>query len=369
MIRRFYVNNFRCLENFELNLTGKSSTLLIGRNGSGKSTVGLALGKLQKIARGTNRIADLLTPAELSRGRDNVPIRFELEVELESAIVKYELALELPKGFREMRVLEETLSRDGDRVFERKHAQVTLVRQGSLPESKFNIDWHLVALPIIHAAGDDHPVGRFNRWLSRMLILRPIPELINGESIDETLFPEANVSNFGAWFSGLLGFAPSAYSTIDAHLRDLMPDFRDVKNPQVAKDARSLQVQFSTTAGSLTLPFASLSDGEKCFMICALVLAANEQYGPICCFWDEPDNYLVLPEVGHFVTALRKTFQGGGQLIATSHNPEAIRRFSDENTLVLDRKSHIEPTLIRSLAELEYKGDLVDLLIRGDARL
>ena len=101
-------------------------------------------------------------------------------------------------------------------------------------------------------------------------------------------------------------------------------------------------------------------------MICALVLAANEAYGPLFCFWDEPDNYLSLDEVGHFVLALRKAFQSGGQFIATSHNPEAIRRFSDENTLVLYRKSHLEPTIVRPLSEIQVNGDLVSALIRGD---
>ena len=125
-------------------------------------------------------------------------------------------------------------------------------------------------------------------------------------------------------------------------------------------------VQFSNGQGSLSLPFEDLSDGEKCFMICALVLAANDAYGPLLCFWDEPDNYLALSEVGHFVLALRKAFQSGGQFIATSHNPEAIRRFSDENTLVLHRKSHLEPTIVRPLKELQVNGDLVGALIRGD---
>ena len=101
-------------------------------------------------------------------------------------------------------------------------------------------------------------------------------------------------------------------------------------------------------------------------MICAMVLAANEAYGPLLCFWDEPDNYLALSEVGHFVLALRKAFQSGGQFIATSHNPEAIRRFSDENTLVLYRKSHLEPTIVRPLTELrasgDFSGDLVEAL-------
>jgi len=118
--------------------------------------------------------------------------------------------------------------------------------------------------------------------------------------------------------------------------------------------------------GSFNLPFGELSDGEKCYMICALVLAANDAYGPLLCFWDEPDAHLALSEVGHFVLALRQAFSSGGQFIMTSHNPEAIRRFSGENTLVLHRKTHVEPTVVRPLQELQVHGDLIGALIRGD---
>ena len=45
--------------------------------------------------------------------------------------------------------------------------------------------------------------------------------------------------------------------------------------------------------------------------------------------------------------------------MVTPHNPEAIRRFSDENTLVLDRHSHLEPTVIRPLQDMAVTGDLV----------
>jgi len=145
-----------------------------------------------------------------------------------------------------------------------------------------------------------------------------------------------------------------------------MPDLKDIRNPVIGKDSRSLFVNFSNGQGSMSVPFEDLSDGEKCFMICALALAANHAYGPVVCFWDEPDNYLAPSEVGHFVLALRKAFQSGGQFIATSHNLEAIRRFSDENTLVLHRRNHLEPTIVRPLRDLQVGGDLVGALIRGD---
>jgi len=49
------------------------------------------------------------------------------------------------------------------------------------------------------------------QWLARMLILRPIPRLILGDSDQETLQPNPQVTDFGAWFSGLLAYAPAAY--------------------------------------------------------------------------------------------------------------------------------------------------------------
>ena len=103
MITRLYVHNFRCLENFELPIAGKSSALLIGKNGSGKTTVGLALEILQRIARGTNRVGDLVKPKDLTGARTDVPTRFEIEVELDRRIYSYVIILGAwtdPEGLR-----------------------------------------------------------------------------------------------------------------------------------------------------------------------------------------------------------------------------------------------------------------------------
>ena len=113
-----------------------------------------------------------------------------------------------------------------------------------------------------------------------------------------------------------------------------------------------------------------LSDGEKCFVIFALTIATNSTLGPILCFWDEPDNFLAPDEVGHSVLALRKSFQDNSQLIITSHNPEAMRRFSEANTWYLYRNSDLEPTIIASVDGMRasglFEGGLVGALIRGD---
>jgi energy-coupling factor transporter ATP-binding protein EcfA2 len=343
-----------------------SSVLLIGKNGAGKTTIGLALEILQKIARGTNRVRDLVEPSDFPQGRTEVPMRFEISVELNRDLYNFSVVFDFPKGFKELRVSSEALSVNAHLIYSRNLAEVHLARSGAEKEADFRIDWHMVALPIIQEQSTTDPIFIFKQLLARMLILRPNPGLISGDSKEETLQPSIQLTDFAAWFSGLLAYAPSAYSRIDAYLRQVMPDLKDIKNPTVGKDSRSLVVQFSIGQRSVSLPFEALSDGEKCFMICALVLAANDAYGPVLCFWDEPDNFLAPSEVSHFILALRRAFQSGGQIIATSHNAEAIRSFSDDNTLVLFRQNHLEPTRVQSLSEMNISGDLTSALVRGD---
>jgi predicted ATPase len=99
MMKRLYVNNFRCLDNFPLEFDVHSSLLLLGRNGVGKTTVALALRVLQAIGRGTSRVGDLLTPEDMSRGRTDVPVRFEIEVLLAGKTFASSVALEFPNRF------------------------------------------------------------------------------------------------------------------------------------------------------------------------------------------------------------------------------------------------------------------------------
>lgn len=369
MLQRLYVHNFRSLENFELKPGGIPSALLIGKNGSGKSTIAAALEIFQHIGRGINRVGQLVQTKDFAHGRSDVPMRFEIEVELAGKPYHYILALELPEKFKELRILEEKILVSGEPIYSRKEAQVSLHGNSHNRDAQFFLDWHLIALPVIQVRSETDPLHIFKTWLSRAIILSPIPSLMNGNSSEETLEPKRNGSNLGEWLSGLLGRYPAAYTEIAGYLRQVMPDISEFRNDPIGKDAKSMNVHFLEKSASLIVNFDDLSDGEKCFFLCAVVLAANKTYGPLFCFWDEPDNYLSLSEVGHFIQSLRRAFQTGGQIIVTSHNEEAIRKFSHENTWVLDRKNHLEPTLIKLLEDLPPTGDLINALICGDIRL
>lgn len=80
MIQRLYVHNFRCLENFTLDLAGQSSLLLIGRNGSGKSTLLHCLGLFQSICRGSNRVRELISTTDFTQHRMDHPMHSTAQV-------------------------------------------------------------------------------------------------------------------------------------------------------------------------------------------------------------------------------------------------------------------------------------------------
>ena len=363
MIERIYVHNYRCYENFTIEFEERSSVLVIGRNGTGKSTLLSVLEMFQKICRGSNRIRDLIGPSDYTRHQTDLPVRFEVEVILDRRRFKYTLLFEMPPNFGEARIAEEKLVVDGDVVYSRKQAQVTL--PGG---SGFGLDWHIVALPIIKDRPGAPYVEQIRAFFAAMIIIAPIPANMSGFSDEESDELERDASNFSSWFNSLLVRYPASYSDLFNYLTSVIPDISSFENVPRGESGKQLLVKFEKENAdkTLSIDFKHLSEGEKCFFLSALITASNKANGPVFCMWDEPDNHLSLSEVGRFMIQLRKLTGRAGQLIATSHHPETIRRFSDENTVVFTRQSHLEPTVVRKLEDLPYSGDLIEALTRDE---
>ncbi|MDP2431355.1 MAG: AAA family ATPase [Pseudomonadota bacterium] len=367
MLQRLYIHNFKCFQNFELKPEGKHSSLLIGKNGAGKTSIAKALLVFQGIGRGINRVGHLIDLRDFLSAQTGLPMRFELEVLIQEKKYHYSLALELPEKFKELRVVEEWLEVEGEPVYVRELAQVSLRKvNGTSGDARFLMDWHLISLPLIQVQSENDPVHIFKTWLAQMVVLAPIPQLMLGESTEESLWPTTRGGNVVDWLAGLLGQYPAAYTAITSYLSEVMPDLKYFRYEPLGKESKRLVVHYAEEAGSLSLNFDELSDGEKCFFLCSIIVAANQTYGPIFCFWDEPDNYLSLAEVGHFILHLRRAFEQNGQIIMTTHNEEAIRKFSNENTWVLSRRSHMEPAQLRPLTELALNSDVIQSLLCGE---
>jgi len=371
MIERLYVHNFRCLESFTLDFAGQSSALLIGKNGVGKSTVLQALRVFQKICRGPNRVKNVIRASDFTRHRKELPMRFEVDAIVVGKRFKYSVSFEWPDDSYEARILEESLSRDGVSIFTRQQGQVQM--SGGSP---FGLDWHVFALPVINEKPPARSIQDVKAFFAGMILLAPIPQKMDGFSEEPATELDYHASNYASCLRAMLQQKPRSYSEFEAFVKGkteaekgVLPDFSSIENRERGKDGGSqLVVTFQppNTHEALSFDFDDLSDGEKCFMLSAYIVAANAVGPPVVCVWDEPDNHLSLSEVGHFITAMRKMTNRGGQFIATTHHPETIRKFSDENTYVLTRKSHLEPTELRPLRMFSYKGDLIHALVRDE---
>ncbi|MBC1258480.1 AAA family ATPase, partial [Trichormus variabilis] len=92
MLKRIYIDNFRCLVNFELNID--AINLILGGNGSGKSTVFDALRRLQSFIIGSHPIEMVFPIFECTRWQNLSIQRFEIELSGNQGNYKYELAVE-----------------------------------------------------------------------------------------------------------------------------------------------------------------------------------------------------------------------------------------------------------------------------------
>lgn len=369
MLERLYAHNFCCLENFEFKPGETPSALLIGKNGTGKSTVRRVLAILKAIGQGEAQVKELVKVSDFTRGRDDVPISFELTLKLEGRRYHYSLAFDSPPTFQKLRVLRESLVVDGDEVFRRQLAEVTVYRPGaSVEPGVFSMDWHLVALPVIQDRSASSRLQPLRDWMQRMVLLSPLPPLMTSTTSVEPVPIHSSASNLVDWLGTLLESHPTAYATVLEQVQKVMPDVMLFRFEKLGRDSRELRVKFKAGPTEDEQPFDRLSDGEKCFFLSAVLLAANRWDGPLFAFWDEPDNYLAVHEVGQFLVDLKRCFaQHGGQWITSSHNPQAVVNFAVDSTWVLARKSHLEPTLLRCVDELDLgETDLVQKLMDGE---
>ena len=366
MIERLYVHNFRCLENFTLDFGGQRSAVLIGKNGAGKTTVVNSLRVFQSISRGPNHVKHVIGATDFTRYDKSRPMRFEIDVALGGARFKYSVSFEWPAEFYQARIAEESLFKDGVEVFSRKHSQVQLAGR-----TAFGLDWHVFALPVINEMPPERSIKDIKVFFANMYLLEPIPSKAGGFSEKPETEMEREAWNFASCLRALLQSKPKAYGIFESYLKNVMPDFSSIEFEDRGKDGGSqLTVSFEQSQLSLSLSFDALSAGEKCLMLSAYIMAANSvrsaDDASIVCVWDEPDNHIALSEVGHLTTDMRKMAYQNGQFIATTHHPETIRKFADENTFVLTRKSHFDPSVVKPLSAYDYSGDLIHALIRGE---
>ena len=366
MIRRIYIDNYKCFRNFEIKLSSLPCTMLIGPNGAGKSSLGEILWLFHSIGYGLSNLAEALKSSvksgvmlstnggssDVAKTRsDNGVLHLEIDIGDGDCVWQYAIMAQ-PEGDK-FAVLRESLQ-----VNER---MLLLRSEGAFLNSaavKFTVERNVLLLPFAtDALGAVGEISRFKECLQRIQMVKPIPSRITSRVLARAGELKSDCSNLASWIVDLFARSPIAYQRFEDYLSLVMQDFGHVSVLPIASEGRILMVWFRTGDGNeeMGLPFESLSDGEKCQFVAAALLAANATMDNFTCFWDEPDNYITTSEIKYMMPALCHDFMKKGQLIVTSHSREAILTYGENEIIRLARSTHAQQTLppvsIKSLRE------------------
>ena len=372
MIKRLYVNNFRCLVDFEISFD--SMNLLLGPNGAGKSTVFDVLRRLQEFVTTGKEAYEVFRPSDLRRGKDG-PLEtiqtFELSVQdISDQAYTYRLDLEYSKDENRMHLKTESLTRDGHRVFE----YLSKDKRGVLYDipgsgEKLLIPRNRSGLAFLAEATENVDVVWFKEFvLEHIYIVRVNPALMKKEVQREELHPKPDMSDFAAWYLSLMQAAGGdIYKSWEA-LREVMPGF-DAITFERSGDLKFLSLVFKETDGNgaKTLRLDELSDGQRVFLVLYTLLFClpGNRVATLC--MDEPENYLALPEIQPWLDKIYdKCEENQLQAILISHHPKIINFLSRDCGLWLDRDSSNAPTLVKRLrAGVDSDLPISQLVERG----
>jgi len=350
MIRRLYIDNFKCLVNFELNL--QDLTLLVGPNGVGKTSVLDVVFALRQLLAGTAKVTDLgaFPTSTLTRWQKRNMQVFELDAVLEGIDYRYRLEVEHDPTNRRARVGLERLEMKGAPLFRFQQGEVQLYRDNHSAGPIFGADWSESAMARVPPRNDNTHLSRFLDFIRKVIVCGLYPASFASESSTEDAVLQRDARNFAAWYRHLLLERQDLVPEFTKALQEVIAGFRGIRMEKVGLDTRAVMVMFDQQGQRYELRLDEISDGQRALVaLYSLVrLAAGPGY---TLFLDEPDNYIALAEIQPWLIELADACGANvAQAVLCSHHPELIDYLGADRGILLERESS-GVTRARALAE------------------
>ena len=342
MLKRLYIDNYKCLTNFEIRF--EELTLLLGLNGCGKSAIFEVVGKLRDFIRGDARVGELFPPTDLTHWSTKPEQHFELEIDISGGRCLYRLVVEHKPEIRFVRVMREELLFDDKPLFAFEDGEVQIYRDDHAEGPKYSFDSTRSGLAPVIDGNDNTRLCAFRNQVRRFVTLFLEPKRMRSGSDFDADMLSSGGENFASWYQGRLQEDPRRILDAMDQLSVVLPGFVDLRLVQKGSDYRELQVEFSSVPveSSSIYRFDQLSDGQRALIVLYFLFFADDAGRTL--FLDEPDNYVTLPELQPWLAELE---DGCGdtlpQTVLISHHPEAIDFLSDKAVwLGRDPESHTQ---------------------------
>jgi hypothetical protein len=326
MITRLYVDNFRCLVNFEYKPAPLQ--LIFGDNGTGKSTALQVLGLLREfLTLGNTTEQTFLMGRTLTAWQTRPEQVFELDIDGNGGIYTYRLILAHDFVQGASKIKEEELRFDGQKVYFFGGEDVQLFRDDFSPGPVYPHETRRSGIAFIPERRDNQKLTWFRQRMNRVYFLAIDPLRMDDASFGEDPIPHFSLNNLASWYRHLAQDAPEKAAPLFESLSEVMVGFTGLKLTSEGERARLLRIGFKNPVdgqGDFLLRLSDLSPGQRCLIALFTVLHCAVLPDVTICI-DEPDNFVALREIQPWVIQLQEQVeQQGSQCLLISHHPELI---------------------------------------------
>lgn len=329
MLKRVYINNYRCLVNFELSPGPRQ--LIIGPNGSGKSSLVDALLFLRRILVFGQDLEQQRILGERTLWMTEPNLTFEIEALLENTSYVYRLVVDSDKDPPKARISSETVTLNGKSIFDFKAGNVHLVNELFERPLTYPFDCYRSALATITEPKVNRNLAKFKRWFRNLLCIRINPFTVDTRADTEESYPWRDLSNFSAWYRYLRLSNRTDDDALHKSLQTTLDGFKSLQFEDFGGGTRLLQAEFkSEGGGAIKLNLNQLSDGQRCliglYTILHFVIAKGHTV-----ILDEPDNFIALREIQPWLNEVSASIdEGSGQALIISHHPELMNQWAPD---------------------------------------
>lgn len=357
MLTRLYVDNYRCLVDFEFK--PQPVQLLLGVNGAGKSSLFHALEALRRIAVDGEPIEGLVggtTQTSWAAPWDQQ--HFELELTTPYLTCLYKVVVSNAGPFGKPIIKEEQLVAEGKVHFHAIDGKLVIEDGAPAPAgSEVRTDRSTLAGIITFET------LQFSSQLNLLAAIQINPWAMSSRSEKAARRPARDLANLGDWFRHLLQESPRNTSAIIANLAQVMPGLDDLVATEAGLDVRVIQGRFKGPEGKpVDVPLADLSEGQRA-LIGLYLLVWNLAPGATLLI-DEPENFIALAEIQPWLLEAKdRVEEVGGQLIIASHHPEIMNQLAE--TAVIFERDAGSGTRIRPFPSEESALSPSEIVARG----